>query len=374
MSLRSVAGIAGLLTLLGASAFAAPALQPVTPAASHERGRALYVEACATCHGPDGRGAPQAAVAFEEALPDFTDCSFATREPDPDWMAVAHGGGPARAFSTMMPAFGGALSEDQLQDILGHMRTMCGDRSWPRGELNLPRALVTEKAFPEDEAVITTSMATEGAGDVASKLVYERRFGARNQVEVIVPFTFAEQPGEWWGGVGDVAVGAKRAVYHDFRRGTIVSVAGEVVLPTGDRARGFGRGTLVFEPFVSFGQVLPADGFVQAQAGLELPADTDKAGQEAFWRVVAGRSFSQDRWGRTWSPMVELVAARELESGAATHWDVVPQVQVTLSKRQHIMASAGVRVPVNDTAGRSTQLLFYFLWDWFDGPLFGGWR
>jgi mono/diheme cytochrome c family protein len=371
MTSRRLATYCLVLAPFGASSSAA---QPVAPMASHETGRVAYLEACATCHGPDGRGMPPSSVAFEEALPDFTDCRFATREPDPDWMAVAHGGGPARAFSTMMPAFGRALSEEQLQAILGHMRTFCGDAAWPRGELNLPRPLVTEKAFPEDEAVITTAFSTGGTGEVASKLVYERRVGARNQVELIVPFTFAEQPGEWWGGVGDVAFGAKRALYHDLDRGSIFSVAGEIVLPTGDRARGFGKGTVVFEPFVSFGQVLPADGFVQAQAGLELPADTDRAGREAFWRIAAGRTFSENRWGRAWSPMVELVAARELESGAATLWDVVPQMQVTLSRRQHIMASAGVRVPINDTAGRPTQLLVYFLWDWFDGPLFGGWR
>jgi hypothetical protein len=88
---------------------------------------------------------------------------------------------------------------------------------------------------------------------------------------------------------------------------------------------------------------------------------------------VVGRSFSQHRWGRTWSPMLEAVAARELESGQTTQWDLVPQLQVTLSTRQHIMANLGVRFPVNQRAERHPQVMFYFLWDWFDGPLFGGW-
>ena len=71
-----------------------------------------------------------------------------------------------------------------------------------------------------------------------------------------------------------------------------------------------GGGVTVFEPFVAFAQLLPAEGFVQAQAGLELPFDTAIAGREAFWRVTAGKSFSQGRFGRSWSPMVELLAAR----------------------------------------------------------------
>jgi hypothetical protein len=332
--------------------------------------------ACANCHGIDGRGAPQAIVEFPEALPDFRDCAFATREPDADWLAVTHDGGPARAFARMMPAFGGAMSGDELARVLAHMRTFCGDPGWPRGELNLPRPLVTEKAFPEDEAVITTAIST-GAGDIANKFVYERRLGARNQIEVVVPFTFREGPsgtGTGWGaGIGDVTVGMKRAVAHSLPRGSIFSAAAELILPLGDESLGLSKRTPVFEPFVAFGQVLPRDGFVQAQAGVELPFDSDKGPREAFWRVALGRSFTEGRFGRTWSPMVELVAARELESGHAADWDLVPQMQVTLSTRQHIMASGGVRVPLNAREGRHTQIVFYLLWDWFDGPLFGGW-
>src|SRR5262245_57879327 len=86
-------------------------------------GESLYRSACAACHGADGRGAPSSAVAFAEPLPDFTDCAFATREPDADWLAVVHDGGPARAFTRMMPAFGEALRIDDMRRVLGHVRT-----------------------------------------------------------------------------------------------------------------------------------------------------------------------------------------------------------------------------------------------------------
>jgi hypothetical protein len=72
--------------------------------------------------------------------------------------------------------------------------------------------------------------------------------------------------------------------------------------------------------------------------------------------------------------MVEWLAARDLEDGARVQWDVVPQMQVTLNRRQHIMINVGVRVPLNQRAGRSTQVITYFLWDWFDGGLLDGWR
>ncbi len=335
-------------------------------------GEELYQEACANCHGPNGTGAPRSQVAFDAPIPDFTDCNFATREPDGDWIAVAHQGGPTRGFSEKMPAFGDALTEAQLQKIMDHIRSMCPDDDWPRGELNLPRPLVTEKAYPEDEAVLTSSVDVENEGAVMNEFVYERRFGARNQLEVVVPFGFRERSdGSWTGGhLGDVAIGTKRAVYHSLESGSIFSLTGEVLLPTGAEEQGFGSGTTVFEPFASYGQILPAGGFFHFQGGAEIPLT--RPTQEAFFRGTLGKSFASGRWGRTWSPMVELLGSRELESGATTHWDLAPQMQVTLNTRQHVMLNVGVQIPVDDP-GRDTRVTVYLLWDWFDGGFLEGW-
>ena len=371
-ALRPAAGVL-LVAALGV-------LAPVPGAAQDKprSGRDLYLDACANCHGADGKGGPSSLLGFPFAIRDFTDCQATHREPDADWVAVGLGGGPARGFSELMPAFKGLLSPAELGLIVTHMRTFCTDRSWARGELNLPRALVTEKAFPEDEAVLTSSVDAEGDGRVANKLIYEQRLGARSQFEIIAPFGWQNEGAgtdspDWSSSLGDLAVGAKHVVYHSFERGTIFSAAAELITPTGDEARGFGKGTFVFEPFLSFGQLLPADFFIQAQTGLELPFQTDKAENEGFLRLALGRSLSSaGGWGRTWTPMVELVAAGEL-GGAAVDLDVVPQFQVTLNTRQNIMASLGVRVPVNNTDGRHVQVVFYVLWDWFDGTLFEGW-
>lgn len=338
-------------------------------------GSELYGVACAACHGVDGTGVPSSQVGFQIPLPDFSDCRFASREPDGDWLAVAHEGGRARGFDRTMPAFGGALSVEELQRATDYIRTLCGDDAWPRGELNLPRAMVTEKAYPEDEAVFTYGAALDGPGLHTGELVYEKRFGARSQVEVVVPFSYRARSdaASWAGGLGDLVLGVKRDVHHDLERGSIVAAAAEIKLPTGDHEQGFGSGTPVFETFVSFGQILPRDSFFQFQGVFERPFDLDRAVQEAALRFVLGRSFTEGTWGRTWSPMLELLGARELESGAITHWDLLPQVQVTLNTRQHVMANVGVRFPVNDTAFREPQLLVYLLWDWFDGGFFEGW-
>jgi len=353
-----------------------PAVQAQAQAspAAPRNPQALYRDACAACHGLDGRGAPQGAVGFDVPLPDFADCSFATREPDADWLAVAHQGGPIRGFDRRMPAFGEVLTDDELGRALVHIRGFCQDAAWPPGELNLPRALVTEKAYPEDEAVLTTTVGSGDAGVVTNQFLYEKRIGARSQYEVAVPVAFAESsPGTWERGLGDIAVAFKHTVWHSVDTGGIFSVAGEVVLPTGKESRGLGKGVTIVEPFAAYGQILPAGSFFHAQAGAELSTDRDTAEHEAFWRAAVGRTWEQGRFGRAWSPMVEILGAREIESGATAHWDIVPQVQVTLNQRQHVMINGGVRVPLNDRDSRDPQVIVYLLWDWFDGGLWDGW-
>ena len=317
---------------------------------------------------------PQSTVGFDVPLPDFTDCSFASREPAADWFAVAHAGGPVRAFDRRMPAFGEALAEDEIERTIAHVRALCSDDAWPRGELNLPRPLLTEKAYPEDEAVLTATVGTGGDRTISSQFLYERRFGARNQFEFVVPVVaHAPEGAGWRSGLGDIAVAVKRVLAHSLRRGSILSVTGEIVLPTGKETEGLGSGTAAFEPFLTFGQLLPRNAFLHAQAGAEIPKNTDLPA-ETFWRAAFGQSIDQGRFGRAWSPMIELLGARDMESGARTRWDIVPQVQITLSRRQHVMINGGVRVPLTDRQERKAEIVTYLLWDWFDGGLFDGWR
>jgi mono/diheme cytochrome c family protein len=155
--------------------------------AGDSKGAAIYAAACAACHGPDGRGMAQELVGFDTPLPDFTDCSFASPETTADWTTIVHDGGPARAFNRRMPAFGEALSSEEIDLVVAHVRTLCASRAWPRGELNLPRPLVTEKAFPENEIVVDLSTSSGDTRSISQRFVYEHRIGARTQYEIAVP-------------------------------------------------------------------------------------------------------------------------------------------------------------------------------------------
>ena len=114
-----------------------------------------------------------------------------------------------------------------------HVRTFCVDDRWPRGELNLPRPLFTEKAYPEDEVVVTSSADSSRAG-IEGEFLYERRIGQEGMVEVALPLAYrgsgyatgASGAGRTLG-VGDVSFGYKRTVHLYPRRGSIFSLGAE---------------------------------------------------------------------------------------------------------------------------------------------------
>lgn len=382
MGALALLAFAGLTAAALRSAAQAPASTSPPSVVPVRTDAAIYREACASCHGIDGTGALPSQVAFDVELPDFTDCNFATREPVRDWYSVSHQGGPTRAFDEMMPAFGQALTGEELHQAVRHIRTFCRDDAWPRGELNLPRALVTEKAYPEDEAVLELSTTVESPVEVEGTLVFEKRLGARGQFELVVPFGVREReageygpddPGGVAEGIGDIALGGKYALLHSLEAGSIFSAAGELFFPLGDERDGYGKGTFVFEPFLAYGQLIPVVGFVQLQGGAELPFDPDQAEVELFGRVAVGRIFTAGRFGRALTPMVELEGKGAVEDEVNIDWGFVPQLQIALSQRQHIFWNVGVHLPLDELDTRPYRLMTYLLWDWFDGGFLEGW-
>jgi len=338
--------------------------------------------ACASCHGMDGTGNSQSMVAFEVPLPDFSDCNFTSREPAADWVGISAKGGPIRGFDRLMPAFGEALSDKQLEAVVTHVKGFCDEERWPDGEMNLPKPLVTAKAYPEDEYLIRLGTTVGEPVNVSGKILAEKRIGARHQVEVAVPFGVKEiaetdEKGvtdyRWGEGIGDVALGYKVAFFHSRRTKSIASFATEVLLPTGDEEDQLGTGIVRIEPFLAASQIIGENGFTHLQLGAVLSTDTSESEHELFWRGAVGRMFTQGEFGRTWSPMIEVLGARTLEDGADTEWDILPQMQVTLNQRQHIMFCAGTRVPLTDYDKDSIEVIAYLLWDWFDGGFTEGW-
>jgi mono/diheme cytochrome c family protein len=341
-------------------------------------GKGVYNNGCIACHGAEGKGAPEDITRFirPDTWPDFTRCDQTTAEPDVSYKAVVVHGGHGLGFSQIMPAFGNQLSDEQIDDVIAYLRTFCHNvHHYPAGELNVPRALVTEKAFPEDEEVVSTAANASGGPRWTTDVIHEQTFSGRNQIEIDVPVNYADQDHQWTAGLGDITLGLKRDVVSSLRTGSILSLQGGFLLPTGDSSRGFGAGTAHFEPFAAYDQLIHDNTFFQFQLGADISFNTTKSPDSLFFRSVIGHSVAPDHGlGRLFSPMVEVLGTRDYATGAKTDLDVLPEMQVTVNRRQHIRAAVGVREPFTDTSGRHPQVVFYLLWDWAEGKFWEGWR
>ena len=253
-----------------------------------------------------------------------------------------------------MPAFGDALTRAQIAAVVGYVRRFCGDDAWPRGDLNFPRAFFTEKAFPENEVVLTNTVSTSGRPSSATRSSTSGDLARATSSKWSFPWTRPRAARRWQIGLGDVAFAFRRTVFASRRTGTIAAAGGEVAFPTGEAERGLGDGYHVFEPFAMFGQALTARLVLQFHAGLEIPSDPPTGGEGG---VCAGGNRLQPH-GRPW---LRPHRGRRKSSccwagrpATTSEWDVVPQLQVSLSKIQHVMVAGGVRVAAEPT-GRAGQ-------------------
>lgn len=370
------------LILLGLS-FASIGLSQTATSLHLETGEEIFQAGCAGCHGPDGKGQPQHILGFEPpaTFPDFTDCSGSTRESDTQWSAVIHQGGHARAFSEIMPSFGPpenpALTDDQIGKVIRYLRTFCTeDPKWPSGDFNVPRPMFTEKAFPEDELVYLNSVNLNSPLGYNNALIVEKRLGAIQNLEFRFRGNFNRQPsGSWKGSVGDISIEYKRSLLVNNRTGSLLGWGSEIILPTGNPNNG-GSGITQLEEFLTYTQLLPKRSYVLQQIGVEGPPFRRHEKMiQAYSRTMIGKTFLADKgFGRAFSLSNEFIATRNFGPNQSWTLDVVPQAQVTVSRRQHMRLGVGVSVPAVNIQSRQTQLVFYWLWDTFDGGFFEGWR
>ena len=286
---------------------------------------------CARCHAKDGSGNVDEPTIKVEPM-DFTDCSVTSPEPDADWeLAIAHGG-PAVGLSSEMPAFGDSIGPDQVRAFVSHIRGFCTDRGWPAGNMNLPRPIFTEKAFPENEFVLLPAISHD---TIEVRAIYERRFGKRGMWEVLLPVSES--------GVDEIELAAKYVLHASETR--IFSAGLEVVAPTA-----------VIEPYLAAGTML-ASNYLQAQVKLELPARPDKAGRAFVYNLYVGRDTSI--FPTTWTVGLEL-------NGENRELALTPQIRKGLTRTGALGASIGLQIPLNERHERPTRVVGYLLWEYLE--------
>ncbi len=331
-------------------------------------GRELYEGACSSCHGTDGRGAPEG-TAINVPLPDFTDCSFITREGDGNWGYLIAHGGRGLGLSPQMPAFADVLTDEQVHLVLEYIRSFCTEPCWPRGELNFRRPLVTTKAFPEDELLLIPEFAKgrNGERDWVTELSFERRVGARGEIEIGVPFavhnvTDVATPG----GIGDVSLAYKHVLYADLPSLTVASASLDLVLPSGDRDRHLGDGTVSFEPSLLAGKEIH-NFVIQGQILGVAPIDENRADRGVDYRMAFSYPLSPLK--RAWVPTLELEV---LQNVTANQHNLLltPQIYKGITERGHVAVAVGAQIPVaGDADPFDYRVLAFLLWEYTDGGL-----
>ena len=311
-----------------------------------DSGAALFQAWCKACHGADGRGTPAATTRLEVPPADLKDCQGSTAEPEERWVAIATQGGAAFGLSLDMPAYAEAGSPEQIRAVVRYARSLCGELGWPPGELNFPRAFLVEKAFPENEWVVTD----RGRGQ---QLIYERRLGKRFQMEASARSAFDGAPNAFDGVTGALKYNA----WHSLERRALVSLGLEATPPLGRADR------WEIEPFVAFGANPGRALLVQG----EIVSTWEEAeGFTGFsYRLGVGREI-----GRL-VPMLEAGWTVPIH-GAGT-LSLYPQVWVQLSRLGHVAGSLGAELPAVGAEPRHPRLIAFLLWDFGDAPLFHGW-
>ena len=109
----------------------------------------------------------------------------------------------------------------------------------------------------------------------------------------------------------------------------------------------------VFEGFGMFGKALPGDAFCSSTAARS--AGRRRGREQEVLLADRGRQDVTDAALGTRVVADGRSARRAEPCGAPTDWDIVPQLQVSLSGLQHVLLNVGLRIPVNQPVSRARR-------------------
>ena len=105
---------------------AAPAAEPTaaTPGDAVARGAVHYKMLCATCHGEDGCTPGPGAAGLNPQPAKHCDGNYMNKLSDDHIFKVIKEGGASVGKSPLMVAWGGALTDDQIHDVVAYVRSL----------------------------------------------------------------------------------------------------------------------------------------------------------------------------------------------------------------------------------------------------------
>lgn len=242
------------------------------------------------------------------------------------------------------------------------------DPPWPPEELNFPRPILTGKAFPENELVLSSSFEkSRESRSLVNEFTFEKRLGSRGHFEVNLPFVYNNpKAGATTGGVGDLELEYKHVLLASRQYGAIASLALDLVLPTGDRDRGLGDGTVGLEPGLRVGKTL-GPVILHGEIKAVLPADVDRAPRRLLYRAALQLPLSPLKSG--WVPGLEFEADTKVEGRARDVYSLAPMLYKGLSKNGHIAFAIGAKFPVAGAQTFDYQIGAFLKWEFLEGGL-----
>ena len=114
-------GIVAAITLL---VVFAPGAGVAQAAGDAVKGKATFQQSCSTCHGATGKGDGAAGAALNPKPKDLSDKAF-NGSLKPDYLAkIIKEGGQAVGKSPLMPKFGNALKEGDVENVIAYIRSL----------------------------------------------------------------------------------------------------------------------------------------------------------------------------------------------------------------------------------------------------------
>lgn len=87
-------------------------------------GQAKYNMLCASCHGATGKGDGPAGIGLSPKPRNFQDAALMSKKTDADLKKVIQKGGMSAGLSPLMPAWGSALNEQEVNNIVAFIRSL----------------------------------------------------------------------------------------------------------------------------------------------------------------------------------------------------------------------------------------------------------
>lgn len=340
-------------------------------------GKQIYEYFCSKCHGIDGRGdiPDEIKQNWDVPPPDFTDGYFNSKEPRKDWYTVIKYGGSRLGLSQTMPAFGDVFTDEQIYDVIEHIKSFVDQKKYPQGELNFIRSHYVTKAYVEQEFLLIPTYTYKfenghNINDTKIVLYYANRFATRFQYEVKLPIQNLNSCVQKTTGVGDLELGLKYALYDDHKNLSIFTTGFEFSIPTGNEAKGFGNGTSIFVPYIAVAKGFKEKIQLQGSVKIETPVKKSKGETSLIYAISTTLTLPKDRRGIY--PGFEIVGTKTL--GVNKHTiSIVPKLYIALTKRGHLAISLGREIPIYGGIPFKYRYVSFILWDYVDGGILSGW-